>query len=693
MDCETLTVDVTKPIIDITLASVGGIVAVILGLVIGVLLTNFLSRSHIFDKFTKTLHDVEKNLYMNEKENSKIEDAVDENSFNEQSTEENSENSFKTPSFHQIYNKEVVEVDDCFVDLISEVLVENSIQQLAKQTLLTINNIFYDVWKYRYLCSLQIFQAISAELFKSKHINKKGYNSILFNSEQEFILDFDEKIENGLDSLHQNLILFLATDQKKSLEIDLPKASFVASHIKQYIDNYQNIKNILEENVRLKGEAVDVVVTYIKLIEEKIQQFQTFLLKEVLQSFNLKLKFITTYYQFAENFMIQIKLNKKAFSSKTNQNENSLENSNEEINCIKWTRFYKECMKGFKEEIISIETKSCCELTKKFHKLKEEAVKTYFSEKIKDQFDFNQSLQNFFEIISKLHQNFFIQKRSLNKQLITECLQNLKFIQNDFISEQNGTTQSNIIPNRSKTTENIRRKLQDDIKQGVKNEILINQLLEQDLNENNFNNLLLNSHELKLKKLMKDEINLFKSFIESQQYLSRRTADIILEEHHVIATIVYNNQSIISGSIQIVMNAYMTISQIQTVKETKIKTVFQMKKVLKKSRDHNEEKFQRLFGADYLWKATTEFRRNISIGRVSETILELYNDLESAKEQFCINFLKKELKERLKRSEMNESEQSKMKKKIRKLINGHWRAISVLRNNFQINLNQQIKVG
>jgi len=142
----------------------------------------------------------------------------------------------------------------------------------------------------------------------------------------------------------------------------------------------------------------------------------------------------------------------------------------------------------------------------------------------------------------------------------------------------------------------------------VKNEILINQLLEQDLNENNFSNLLLNSHELKLKKLMKDEINLFKSFIESQQYLSRRTADIILEEHHVIATIVYNNQSIISGSIQIVMNAYMTISQIQTVKETKIKTVFQMKKVLKKSRDHNEEKFQRLFGADYLWKATTEFR-------------------------------------------------------------------------------------
>jgi len=179
----------------------------------------------------------------------------------------------------------------------------------------------------------------------------------------------------------------------------------------------------------------------------------------------------------------------------------------------------------------------------------------------------------------------------------------------------------------------------------VKNEILINQLLEQDLNENNFSNLLLNSHELKLKKLMKDEINLFKSFIESQQYLSRRTADIILEEHHVIATIVYNNQSIISGSIQIVMNAYMTISQIQTVKETKIKTVFQMKKVLKKSRDHNEEKFQRLFGADYLWKATTEFRRNISIGRVSETILELYNDLESAKELFCINFLKVDTKQ------------------------------------------------
>jgi len=58
----------------------------------------------------------------------------------------------------------------------------------------------------------------------------------------------------------------------------------------------------------------------------------------------------------------------------------------------------------------------------------------------------------------------------------------------------------------------------------------------------------------------------------------------------------------------------------------------------------------------------------------------------------CCNH-QKELKERLKRSEMNESEQSKMKKKIRKLINGHWRAISVLRNNFQINLNQQIKVG
>jgi len=56
----------------------------------------------------------------------------------------------------------------------------------------------------------------------------------------------------------------------------------------------------------------------------------------------------------------------------------------------------------------------------------------------------------------------------------------------------------------------------------------------------------------------------------------------------------------------------------------------------------------------------------------------------------CCNH-QKELKERLKRSEMNESEQSKMKKKIRKLINGHWRAISVLRNNFQNNLNQQIK--